>query len=187
MDRWENLIYQCQHCTKCDLHRTRNHVVVGVGDRQTDLMFIGEGPGQQEDLTGTPFVGKAGQLLDKMLAAIELDRSQIYITNIVKCRPPMNRDPNEKEKKACLPFLREQVRLIQPKIIVCLGRVAATTIIDPSFKITRQRGQWIERKHYHIMATYHPAALLRDASKKRPAWEDFKSIKEKYKQLKRTK
>jgi DNA polymerase len=182
MLQWEELIQTCESCTRCPLHQTRTNVVVGMGNPQADLMFIGEGPGRQEDLTGVPFVGKAGQLLDKMLEAIELNREEVYIGNVVKCRPPNNRDPLEIEKKACLNYLRNQVLLIRPKIIVCLGRIAAQTVIDPNFKITRERGKWIERKGYHLTATYHPSALLRDESKKRPAWEDFKAIKRKYEQ-----
>ena len=156
----------------------RNNVVVGDGNREADIMFIGEGPGAQEDLQGLPFVGPAGQLLDKMLAAIHLTRQDVYIANIVKCRPPGNRDPHDDEMDACIHYLRYQLKLVKPKIIVCLGRIAATTIIDRSFKITRQRGEWIERKGYYITATYHPSALLRDETKKRPAWEDFKAIRQ---------
>jgi DNA polymerase len=165
---------------KCDLYKTRHNVVFGKGDINTNLMFIGEGPGEQEDLTGTPFVGKSGQLFDKILKAIDITREEIYIANIVKCRPPKNRNPLEKEKKSCLPYLRHQVKLIHPKIIVCLGRVSAQCIIDKNFKITKEHGKWVDRKGYSLIATYHPSALLRDPSKKRDAWEDFKKIKEKY-------
>ena len=142
-------------------------------------MFVGEGPGQQEDLQGEPFVGPAGKLLDKMLASIGLDREKVYIANIVKCRPPGNRDPHDDEQEACMNYLRYQLMLVKPKIIVCLGRIAATAIIDKDFKITRQHGQWTERKGYWFIATYHPSALLRDESKKRPAWEDLKLIRAK--------
>ena len=142
-------------------------------------MFVGEGPGQQEDLQGEPFVGPAGKLLDKMLASIGLDREKVYIANIVKCRPPGNRDPHDDEQEACMNYLRYQLMLVKPKIIVCLGRIAATAIIDKDFKITRQHGQWTERKGYWFIATYHPSALLRDESKKRPAWEDLKLIRTK--------
>jgi DNA polymerase len=147
-------------------------------------MFIGEGPGEQEDIKGEPLVGAAGQLWDKMLAAIGRDRSSVYIAHVVKCRPPGNRDPSREEQEMCLDFLRVQVLLIKPKIIVCLGRIAACAIIDPEFKITRQRGIWYERKNYHITATFHPSALLRDPSKKKPAWEDFKAIRKKLDELK---
>lgn len=173
----------CHQCERCNLARTRKNVVFGQGNVNADVMLIGEGPGATEDQTGVPFVGKAGQLLDKMLGAIQLDRNQIYIANIVKCRPPNNRDPLPDEKNACINYLRHQVRLIKPKIIVCLGRVAATTIIDPKFKITRQHGNFIERKGYYMIATYHPAALLRDESKKKEAWNDLKKIHNKIEEL----
>lgn len=173
----------CTNCTKCDLYKTRNHIVFGKGDIKTNLMFIGEGPGQQEDLTGSPFVGKSGQLFDKILKAINISREEIYITNIVKCRPPNNRNPLEAEKISCLPYLRHQVKLIQPKIIVCLGRISAQCIIDKNFRITRDHGTWVNRKGYNLIATYHPSALLRDPSKKRDAWEDFKKIKAKYSEI----
>lgn len=184
MKSWETLEGACYNCKKCRLWETRTNVVVGVGNKDADIMFIGEGPGQQEDLQGEPFVGPAGKLLDKMLSAIKLDRQQVYIANIVKCRPPGNRDPHEDEQEACMNYLRYQLMLIKPKIIVCLGRVAAMAIIDKNFKITREHGIWTERKGYWFMATYHPSALLRDETKKRPAWEDFKLIREKLDQLK---
>ena len=181
---WEILEGACYNCKKCRLGEMRTNVVIGKGNRNADIMFIGEGPGQQEYLTGIPFVGPAGQLLDKMLAAVNLSLEDVYVANIVKCRPPGNRDPHDDEKEACLNYLRYQLAMIHPKIIVCLGRIAATTIISPDFKITRQRGQWIERKGYHIIATYHPSALLRDETKKRPAWEDMQAIRKKYDELK---
>lgn len=170
----------CKTCTKCELHKTRNNIVFGKGDTNTNLMFVGEAPGEQEDKTGIPFVGKSGQLFDKILAAIDLSRDEIFISNIVKCRPPKNRNPREEEKQACLPYLRKQVSLIHPKIIVCLGRVAAQTIIKPDLKITREHGVWFEKAGYYMIATYHPSALLRDASRKPEAWEDYKKIKAKY-------
>lgn len=169
----------CQSCTNCKLHQTRTNVVFGQGDAKASLMFIGEGPGSQEDLTGIPFVGKSGQLLDKIFEAIDITRDDIYIANIVKCRPPGNRNPMEQEMCACMPYLRHQVKLIHPRIIVCLGRVAAQKIIRPDFRITKEHGIWTERKGYWLMATYHPSALLRDPSKKKDAWEDFKKIKAK--------
>ncbi len=181
---WEILEGAVNSCKKCRLWEMRTNVVIGRGNPDSDIMFIGEGPGQQEDLTGKAFVGAAGQLLDRMLASVGLSEENVYIANIVKCRPPGNRDPLEDEKAACMNYLRYQLGLVRPKIIVCLGRIAATSIITPDFKITKQRGQWIERKGYHIMATYHPSALLRDESKKRPAWEDLKAIKAKYLELK---
>lgn len=176
---WETLYEACNHCQKCGLWETRKNVVVGTGNLNGAILFIGEGPGAQEDLQGIPFVGPAGQLLDKMLAAIALNREQVYIANIVKCRPPGNRDPNEEEQQACMNYLRYQLALIKPKIIVCLGRIAAQAIISPDFKITRQRGEWTMRKGYWITATYHPSALLRDETKKRPAWTDFQAIRDK--------
>ena len=179
MKSWETLEGACLSCKKCRLWETRTNVVIGDGNRNADIMLIGEGPGQQEDLSGVPFVGPAGQLLDKILAAVGLDRSKVYIANIVKCRPPGNRDPHEDEQQACLNYLRYQLMLVRPKIIVCLGRIAAEAIIDKDFKITREHGTWYERKGYWITATYHPSALLRDETKKRPAWEDFKAIRAK--------
>ena len=179
MKSWETLEGACLNCRKCRLWETRTNVVIGVGNRNADIMFVGEGPGQQEDLQGEPFVGPAGKLLDKMLASIGLEREKVYIANIVKCRPPGNRDPHDDEQEACMNYLRYQLMLVKPKIIVCLGRIAATAIIDKDFKITRQHGQWTERKGYWFIATYHPSALLRDESKKRPAWEDLKLIRAK--------
>mgnify|MGYP004534800927 FL=1 len=179
MKSWETLEGACLNCRKCRLWETRTNVVIGVGNRNAYIMFVGEGPGQQEDLQGEPFVGPAGKLLDKMLASIGLDREKVYIANIVKCRPPGNRDPHDDEQEACMNYLRYQLMLVKPKIIVCLGRIAATAIIDKDFKITRQHGQWTERKGYWFIATYHPSALLRDESKKRPAWEDLKLIRAK--------
>ena len=179
MKSWETLEGACLNCRKCRLWETRTNVVIGVGNRNADIMFVGEGPGQQEDLQGEPFVGPAGKLLDKMLASIGLDREKVYIANIVKCRPPGNRDPHDDEQEACMNYLRYQLMLVKPKIIVCLGRIAATAIIDKDFKITRQHGQWTERKGYWFIATYHPSALLRDESKKRPAWEELKLIRAK--------
>ncbi len=176
---WEILEGACYSCRKCKLCETRHNVVIGKGNRNADIMFIGEGPGEQEDLQGVPFVGPAGQLLDKMLKAIDLTLEDVYIANVVKCRPPFNRDPEEEEQEACLNYLRYQLVLVKPKIIVCLGRIAGTAIISPTFKITKQRGQWLERKGYWITSTFHPSALLRDETKKRPAWEDFKSIQQK--------
>ncbi|MDD4083297.1 MAG: uracil-DNA glycosylase [Sphaerochaetaceae bacterium] len=175
----DELRQRCEACQGCKLCQTRTKVVFGEGNEKSDIMFIGEGPGGNEDLTGKVFVGPAGQLLDKMLNSIHLDRKDIYITNIVKCRPPKNRDPAEEEKKACIGYLRGQFSLIKPKILVCLGRVAATTIIDNDFRITKQRGQWYNRKGIWIIATYHPAALLRDPSKKKESWEDLKMIRSK--------
>ena len=181
---WETLEGACLSCHKCRLAEMRTNVVIGKGNRNADILFIGEGPGQQEDLQGLPFVGPAGQLLDKMLASVGLSMDDVYIGNVVKCRHPGTRDPHEDEKEACLNYLRYQLMLIKPKIIVCLGRIAAPTIIDPDFKITKQRGHWFERKGYDMIATYHPSALLRDETKKLPAWEDMKAIRAKWDELK---
>lgn len=152
---------------------------MGEGNPHARLMFIGEGPGADEDLTGRPFVGRAGQLLNTAIEAIGLKREDVYIANIVKCRPPGNRVPTEDEAKACIGYLRNQVVLIKPKVIVCLGATAMKYVIDASARISKIRGQWVERKGYWIMATFHPAALLRDESKKLPFWEDFKKVQEK--------
>ena len=175
---WDTLESACYNCRKCKLWETRKNVVIGSGNKNAEIIFIGEGPGQQEDLTGIPFVGAAGQLLDKILNAVNIKRDDVYIANIVKCRPPNNRDPHLDEQEACINYLRYQLMLVKPKIIVCLGRIAAQVIISPNFKITKERGIWYDRKGYKIIATYHPSALLRDESKKRPTWDDFKSIKE---------
>ena len=180
---WEELEEKCLQCNRCQLCETRNHVVFGVGKKDAEIMFIGEGPGEQEDLQGEPFVGAAGKLLDDMLSIIDLDRSKVYIANIVKCRPPQNRDPFDQEQDACIDFLRNQVALIQPRIIVCLGRIAAKRIIDSDYRITRSHGEWIQRKNTWMTAIYHPSALLRDPSKRPETFEDLLSIRE---QLERT-
>ena len=184
MTEWENLEAQCMSCRRCGLCQTRTNVVFGVGRRDADILFIGEGPGEQEDLKGEPFVGAAGQLLDSMLSIIDLDRTNCYIANIVKCRPPMNRDPKEDEQDACIGFLRQQFALIQPQIVVCLGRIAAKRIIDPDFRITKEHGQWRCRNGIWMTAIYHPSALLRDLSKRPDTFEDLLSIREKLNQLK---
>ena len=184
MQTWEQLEQSCLSCTGCGLCETRHHVVFGVGQRDTDVLFVGEGPGEQDDLQGEPFVGPAGKLLDDMLSILDLDRNaNCYIANIVKCRPPRNRDPLETEQEACIGYLRNQVALIQPKIIVCLGRIAAKKLIDPDFRITRQHGQWFKRGDFWMMATFHPSALLRDVSKRPEAFDDLMSLRAKMKEL----
>ena len=184
MDSWEVLEQKTLSCTACGLCETRHNVVFGVGNRQTDVLFVGEGPGEQEDLQGEPFVGPAGKLLDDMLSILDLDRSSnCYIANIVKCRPPRNRDPLETEQEACIGYLRNQVALIKPKIIVCLGRIAAKKLIDPDFRITRQHGQWFKRGEFWMMATFHPSALLRDVSKRPEAFDDLMALRAKMKEL----
>ena len=184
MDSWEVLEQKTLSCTACGLCETRHNVVFGVGNRQTDVLFVGEGPGEQEDLQGEPFVGPAGKLLDDMLSILDIDRgSNCYIANIVKCRPPRNRDPLETEQEACIGYLRNQVALIKPKIIVCLGRIAAKKLIDPDFRITRQHGQWFRRGEFWMMATFHPSALLRDVSKRPEAFDDLMTLRAKMKEL----
>jgi DNA polymerase len=167
-------------CTRCGLCQTRTHTVFGEGNPHARLMFVGEGPGRDEDLLGRPFVGAAGQLLDKMMASIGFDRNTVYIANILKCRPPGNRDPEPDEAAACIGYLRSQVALIQPKIIVCLGRIAARHILGADIRITRDRGVWREVKGFWIMPTYHPAALLRNEALKKDAWRDLLAIRAKY-------
>ena len=177
---WNNLKRVCGECTRCGLCETRHNVVFGVGNERADVMFVGEGPGEQEDLKGEPFVGPAGKLLDDMLSIIDLDRnSNCYIANIVKCRPPRNRDPLETEQDACINYLRNQVSLIQPKIIVCLGRIAAKRLIDPEYRITRDHGQWVQKNGVWMTAIYHPSALLRDVTKRPETFEDLLSLREK--------
>ena len=177
---WDELEKTCKVCERCRLCETRHNVVVGVGNRDAEVLFIGEGPGENEDLQGEPFVGRAGKLLDKMLAAIDLNRqTNIYLANIVKCRPPQNRDPMPDEQEACKEWLRTQVALMRPKIIVCLGRIAAGQIINPHIKITKEHGQFTERNGVLMMATLHPAALLRNPNQKPDAFEDFLRLRDK--------
>lgn len=171
-------------CTKCRLHLNRTNTVLGEGNTDAKVMFIGEAPGADEDRLGRPFVGKAGQLLDKALNALDFYRDKnFYICNICKCRPENNRTPEDDEAEACLPYLRRQVVIVKPKIIVCLGATSAKHIIDKQARITLIRGKWFERKGFYIIATFHPAALLRDESKKRLFWEDLKMVKEKYDEI----
>ena len=176
---WDELQQKCEKCEKCELCKTRTNCVFGTGNRKADLLFVGEAPGEQEDLSGVPFVGRAGQLLDKFLYAVDIDREDVYIANILKCRPPKNRDPLPEEEDACIGYLREQVALIDPKVIVCLGRISAMRLIKPDFKITKEHGQWFKKGNYLMTAVYHPAALLRDPRKKEDMLEDMKRIKEK--------
>ena len=183
-DNFEELKENCLNCRKCGLCETRTNVVVGVGNPRSGILFIGEGPGENEDLQGEPFVGRGGQLLDKMLAAVDLDRKKnIYIANIVKCRPPKNRDPLPEEQEACIEWLRNQVALIRPKIIVCLGRISAMRIIKPDIKITKEHGQFFEKNGVLMMATLPPAALLRNPNQKPAAFEDFLKLREKIDEL----
>lgn len=179
MKQWEALEQACKSCTRCSLCQTRNRMVFGVGKRDADVMFIGEGPGEQEDLQGEPFVGPAGKLLDDMLSIIDLDRTNCYIANIVKCRPPRNRDPLETEQDACIDYLKKQIMLIKPKIIVCLGRIAAMRLIRPDYRISREHGQWVEKDGIWMTALYHPSALLRSADKRPETFYDLLSLREK--------
>ena len=176
---WDNLQRSCLNCNQCKLCETRTNVVFGVGNRDAAIMFVGEGPGQQEDLQGEPFVGAAGKLLDDMLSIIDLDRTKVYIANIVKCRPPHNRDPEPEEQDACIAYLQEQIRLVRPQIIVCLGRIAAKRLIRDDFRITKDHGTWTERDGVHYTAIYHPSALLRDVSKRPETFSDLLSIRRK--------
>ena len=181
---WTQLEKSCMDCTRCGLCETRTNVVFGVGERTADIMFVGEGPGEQEDLQGEPFVGPAGKLLDDMLAIIDLDRREnCYIGNIVKCRPPRNRDPLETEQDACIDYLRNQVALVKPKVIVCLGRIAARRLIREDYRITREHGQWVEKNGVWMTAIYHPSALLRDVDKRPETFDDLLGIRAKLREL----
>ncbi len=175
-DSWDRLLSESGGCRKCALEKGRNHLVFGVGSRNAPVMLIGEGPGEQEDLQGEPFVGPAGKLLDTMLEIIDLDRTKVYITNIVKCRPPHNRDPLPEEEQACLPWLRRQIALVDPKVLVLLGRIAATSLIDPDFKVTRDHGKWFEVEGRRAIVLYHPSALLRTPSWRPDAFVDLKTL-----------
>ena len=175
---WEELEKTCKECTLCALSETRTNCVFGVGNREARLMFVGEAPGEKEDLSGIPFVGAAGQLLDKYLTAVDIDRDSVYIANILKCRPPKNRDPNPEEQDKCIGYLREQVRLIRPEIIVCLGRISAMRLIKPDYRITAEHGQFVKKGNFTLTAVYHPAALLRDPRKKEDMYRDMLKIKE---------
>lgn len=180
LSRWYD---ECLKCQRCGLHRNANRVVFGEGNSNAKIMLVGEAPGAEEDRLGRPFVGKAGQLLNKILAAYDLTRKDVYITNVVKCRPPKNRIPTKQEIKACLPFLEKQIEIINPFIIVCLGSTAARTLIRSDFSITRERGKWHKDNGRLIMPTFHPAALLRDVKKKRPVWQDFQQIMAVYRKI----
>ena len=183
MDSWEALKRECADCMRCDLGKTRKNLVFGVGNENADVMFIGEGPGEQEDLKGEPFVGPAGQLLDTMMEIIGLDRTKVYIANIVKCRPPHNRDPLPDEQMACIGWLQRQIDLVQPRILVFLGRIAATAFIKPDFRITREHGLWFRVLDRPAMAIYHPSALLRDPSKRPETFVDLKQLQQEMQKL----
>ena len=180
---WDTLEQTCKNCKNCSLWETRTNVVFGVGSRTAEVLFIGEGPGENEDLQGEPFVGRGGQLLDDMMGAIGLKRQDVYIANIVKCRPPQNRDPLNTEEDACIGYLRNQVALLKPKIIVCLGRIAAMRVIKEDFKITQEHGKWFEKSGVQMMALFHPAALLRDPRKKPDTFLDLKALQAKIREI----
>lgn len=180
---WQELYNECAACTACELHKTRTNCVFGTGNQEADLLFVGEAPGENEDKTGTPFVGRAGQLLDQYLYAVDIPRDNVYIANILKCRPPKNRDPLPSEEDACIEYLRRQVKLIRPKVIVCLGRIAAMRLIRPDYKITAEHGQWVKKGDFLITAVYHPALLLRNPNYKEAMLDDMKKIKEKLDEL----
>ena len=180
---WAQLYNEIGNCEKCKLCQTRTNVVPGEGDPHARLMFIGEGPGQEEDRQGRPFVGRSGELLTRMIQAIGIERTEVYICNVVKCRPPRNRDPEPDEVAACLNYLRAQVALVRPRVVVLLGRVACQHTLNERVSITRDHGRWYERKGVWFMPTFHPSALLREPANKRDAWEDFQKVREKLKEL----
>lgn len=182
-DNWTDLEKSIENCQKCKLCKTRNNIVFGVGNKEADIMFIGEGPGADEDMQGEPFVGKAGKLMNMAFTALGIKREDIYIANIVKCRPPFNRNPEQDEEQACLDYLRNQVILVKPKIIVLLGSVALKNILGSEYGITSSRGKWIEKRGIYYMPTWHPAALLRDETKKIDFIKDLKLVLEKMETL----
>jgi uracil-DNA glycosylase len=173
---WTALRAEAHDCTKCGLARGRTNVVFGVGDPNADLMFIGEAPGRDEDVKGEPFVGRAGQLLTDIIKAMKLSREQVYIANVIKCRPPENRNPEPDELDACRPYIQRQVRLIQPRVIVTLGKFGLQSLTEKSYSISSVRGQWLEYDGIKLMPTYHPAYLLRTPSAKKDVWADMKKV-----------
>lgn len=174
---WEELEHECNNCTKCKLYNNRHNVVIGVGNKEAKLMFIGEGPGADEDMQGIPFIGKAGKLMDKAFQGIGINREEVYIANIVKCRPPNNRNPESDEAESCKEYLESQIKLVNPEIIVLLGSVALKNMLGKEYGITASRGKWFERDGIKYIPTFHPAALLRDDTKKIDFWKDLKEIK----------
>ena len=180
----DELEIKCKNCTKCDLCEGRTNLVFGIGKKDADIMLIGEGPGENEDLQGQPFVGRSGQLLDKFLASVDLSRDKnVYIANMVKCRPPKNRDPKPEEQDMCINWLREQLKIIKPKIVVCVGRISAQKLIDKNFKVTQQHGQFIDKNGTLFMGTYHPAAILRNPNNKEFAFADWLALRDKIDEL----
>ena len=176
IDVWSELESMCNNCTKCNLYKTKTNTVFGKGSRNAKILFVGEAPGEQEDIQGIPFCGASGQLLDKYFSSIDMNKNEYYVGNILKCRPPYNRDPLPEEQEACIGFLREQLKLINPKIIVCLGRIAAQKIIKTEFRITKEHGKWFKKGRFYITAVYHPSMLLRDPSKREETMIDFLEI-----------
>lgn len=180
----DELEIKCKNCTKCDLCEGRTNLVFGIGKKDADIMLIGEGPGENEDLQGQPFVGRSGQLLDKFLASVDLSRDKnVYIANMVKCRPPKNRDPKPEEQDTCINWLREQFKIIKPKVVVCVGRISAQKLIDKNFKVTQQHGQFIDKNGTLFMGTYHPAAILRNPNNKEFAFADWLALRDKIDEL----
>lgn len=180
---WDELTDAASKCEKCPLAKTRTNLVFGVGNRNADIMFVGEAPGENEDKTGIPFVGAAGKHLDRHLTAVGIDREDVYIANILKCRPPHNRDPLPEEEDECIDFLRGQVKLVKPKIIVCLGRIAAKRLIDENFRITASHGVFYKKGTFYITAVYHPSALLRDPKKNEDMYLDLKNVVNKLREI----
>lgn len=183
MYTYEELKGFVDHCSRCELCRTRNHSVMGKGNLHSPILFMAEAPGRNEDRDGVPFTGRSGELFDRLLREIEMKREEIYLTNIVKCNPPGNRDPHPNEQEACIPYLKYETLLLRPKIIVCLGRIAAQRIIRPDYRITREHGVFLERKNTWLTAVYHPSAVLRDETKLPQMQEDFRKIREKLEEV----
>lgn len=181
MPEWEELIRECKTCTKCELCTKRKNVVIGEGNINARIMFVGEAPGADEDATGRPFVGKAGKLLALALTSLGIKREDCYIANICKCRPENNRVPHDNEAYSCIPYLERQISLVSPKVIICLGATPLKYLIDKNAQITKIRGQWVSKDNRIFMPTFHPAALLRDETKKLPFWEDLKNVRDKIK------
>lgn len=183
MYTYEELKRFVEHCGRCELCRTRNHSVMGKGNLHSPILFIAEAPGRNEDRDGVPFTGRSGELFDRLLREIEMKREEIYLTNIVKCNPPGNRDPYPDEQEACIPYLKYETLLLRPKMIVCLGRIAAQRIIRPDYRITREHGVFLERKNTWLTAVYHPSAVLRDETKLPQMQKDFRKIREKLEEV----
>jgi DNA polymerase len=180
----DQLEAECKNCKDCELCQNRTNLVFGIGKKDADIMLIGEGPGENEDLQGQPFVGRSGQLLDKFLESVDLSRNKnVYIANMVKCRPPKNRDPKPEEQEQCLKWLREQFKIIKPKIVICVGRISAQRLIDKNFKVTQQHGEFIDKNGTLFMGTYHPAAILRNPNNKELAFSDWLKVRDKIEEL----